>query len=186
MSDCHSSVLDLLTENIQLNLPEDVEILESSDLIHKHFQLEKMEIAIMNLPWEDAQENKGKIKEVCSPDFVIAADLVYDDSLFDNLLSCLDVIFEITDYKCEAIFFCTIRNLETFNIFTAKLSKLLFILIFFIKRLIEICYFALEIHNYVFENFGEFVPEILKSDDDLPKTVLLKIIKYTDQQTINN
>lgn len=128
LSDCHSKVLNLLTENITVNMlsPDEVTTLDSCTLVHKNYNLKEMELAILNLPWEEAETHKDKLREICLPDIILGADLVYDDSLFDNLIDCLNVIYENTQNKCIALFFCTIRNKETFSIFMGKLSEYMY------------------------------------------------------------
>ena len=120
LSDCHDTVVNNLIENINLNLERcNIENLESSLLIRQHSYINNScELGILNLAWEDIIDNQDELLEKCKINMIIAADVVYDSSIFEALVSCLKILFKIyCDSSLQFILSQTIRNKETFNEF---------------------------------------------------------------------
>lgn len=125
LSDCHDTVVNNLIENINLNLEKcKVENLETSLLIRQHSYVNNScEMGILNLPWEDIIDNQKELLEKCRINMILAADIVYDSSIFEALVSCLKILFKIYyDSSLQFILSQTIRNLETFNEFCELLK----------------------------------------------------------------
>lgn len=95
MSDCHEKVLELLRQNVDINCLSDV-------------------IQVLNLSWGDPLENFEENK--FTPDYLLASDIIYDDSLFEPLLKTVNEIFEMNP-KCVFILACTVRNEDTLGKF---------------------------------------------------------------------
>lgn len=70
------------------------------------------------LPWEDVQS-----VQLESIDLMIAADVVYDISVFEDLTNTISAIFEASDNKCQLILASTIRNELTYGEFKKFLNK---------------------------------------------------------------
>ncbi|KAG5670606.1 hypothetical protein PVAND_000856 [Polypedilum vanderplanki] len=124
LSDCHESVMNTLQENLLLNLrDEKLEKYESSVLVKERIYVNnKTEIGILNIPWENAEEMSEELSKICQPDIILAADIIYDSSIFNALLNCLNVLFKNFS-NIEFILSQTIRNNETFEEFTKILRK---------------------------------------------------------------
>ncbi|CAG9807264.1 unnamed protein product [Chironomus riparius] len=125
LSDCHDTVVNKLIENINLNLEGyNIENLESSLLIRQHSYVNNScEMGILNLAWEDIIENQKELMRKCKINMILAADIVYDSSIFKALVSCLKVLFNLyCDSSLQFVLSQTIRNQETFNEF-CKLLK---------------------------------------------------------------
>nr|CAI5864178.1 unnamed protein product [Callosobruchus analis] len=128
LSDCHASVLKNMYDNVILNIErENAEITDETEVAMKltdrciyHSSGRKPEIAIFNLPWEDAvEETCEQIGEI---DMIIAADIVYDEDLFADLLKAMRNFSRYCDVK-EFIFACTERNPETLGNFIKDAEK---------------------------------------------------------------
>lgn len=124
LSDCHDTVVNNLIQNINLNLEKcNIEYLESSLLIRQHLCVNTCEIGVLNLPWEDIIDNQKELSEKCKINQILAADIVYDSSIFEALISCLKILFKIyCDSSLQFILSQTIRNQETFNDFCELLK----------------------------------------------------------------
>lgn len=117
LSDCHDNVLEVLKDNININTSDNqLENIESSSLlVQQRFRIENgPEIGIFNLPWEDIETFEDDIKKICIPDCILAADVIYDESLFDGLISCIKKLFEIANNKSTMYLASTIRNETTY------------------------------------------------------------------------
>lgn len=123
MSDCHGSVIKTLMENVRMNFEKfsSFEDDRTTNLIDKIVTDKNIEIGILDLPWEDADRCKEDLKQI-QPDIVLAADVVYDDTIFAALIGCLKEIFQnfsgIDFYLSQ-----TIRNEDTFNKFCQLLKE---------------------------------------------------------------
>lgn len=119
LSDCHDSVLHNLTENVDLNLGKcEAEVMEKSFLARKRVKLpDGPEFGILSLPWEDVDKHESELMSVVKPDVLLAADVVYDDSIFDALIKCLKNIFDLAGPSLMFYLSQTVRNLETFEKF---------------------------------------------------------------------
>lgn len=75
------------------------------------------------LPWENIQ-----IIQIESVDLIIAADVVYDISVFDDLTNTISAIFKASAKKCELFLASTIRNELTYEKFKKYLQNYGFII----------------------------------------------------------
>ncbi|GLV35946.1 uncharacterized protein CBL_09836 [Carabus blaptoides fortunei] len=76
-------------------------------------------VCVLNLPWESVDDI-----ECCSrivPDLILAADVVYDSSVFQPLCATVKY-FVNSNAKCQVIFACTERNTSTLNEFMKLLE----------------------------------------------------------------
>lgn len=123
LSDCHEVVLKNLIENLNLNLPEDCEFLETSLLIRKRLKINSKDFGVFNLPWEDIEDHKKELMSLCTPHILLAADVIYDETIFNPLIQCLNALFDTNgNHSPEFILSQTIRNEETFHKFCELLS----------------------------------------------------------------
>ncbi|XP_057652196.1 protein-lysine N-methyltransferase EEF2KMT [Diorhabda carinulata] len=127
LTDCHEAVLGTLVENVKLNLlnngNEDNVYYQNpykrsqSRFVHTD---NNTTIQVLNLPWEkvssDICEELGTIHKV------IAADIIYDDFLFEPLVTTLKCLKENCSVE-EFIFACTERNPVTLEKFLELISK---------------------------------------------------------------
>lgn len=93
LSDCHENVLRLLHENVELNRCEGVRV--------------------MDLNWEDASALE---EHSIDPDVVLAADVVYDDSIFKPLINVLGNLWN-RNRSLDMFLAATVRNEETLAAF---------------------------------------------------------------------
>jgi protein-lysine N-methyltransferase EEF2KMT len=117
-SDCHDAVLENLIENMDLNLAgEDYEEMEKTLLFRKRLRVGKeVEFGVLNLPWEDVDKHKEELKS-CKFDVILAADVVYDDSIFDALTKCIRELYNISGPNLVFLLSQTVRNPDTFTKF---------------------------------------------------------------------
>lgn len=122
MSDCHESVIKTLVENVGMNF-EDVDIMDDGtvNIIHKMKTKEQVELGVLNLSWEDVDNCVEDLKFI-EPDVLLAADVVYDETIFDALIGCLTAIFKVFN-NVQFYLSQTIRNDETFNKFCKLLKQ---------------------------------------------------------------
>lgn len=128
LTDCHESVLNTLVENIKLNLlssgnEDDLNHQKSNYKgLHKRFVYtdNKATMQVLNLPWEKVSTNI--CKELGMIHKVIAADIVYDNFLFEPLVNALKCLKQNCCVE-EFIFACTERNPETLGTFLELISK---------------------------------------------------------------
>lgn len=103
-----------------------MENLESSLMIRRHWRMNQKscEIGILNLPWEDIEGNQSELLHKCHIDTILAADVVYDSTIFESLIKCLKILFKIyCDSSLQFILSQTIRNHETFDNFKTLLRE---------------------------------------------------------------
>ncbi|KAJ8961059.1 hypothetical protein NQ314_005989 [Rhamnusium bicolor] len=135
-TDCHSSVLSSLCDNVRLNIKDNISknseygiTADASDRLKRvkdrclYSNLGNSNIFVLNLPWDDINEEEclklGPINKV------IAADVVYDTELFEPLITALKCLGNFCAVE-EFIFSCTERNQQTLETFIKQISKLLF------------------------------------------------------------
>lgn len=124
LSDCHEAVLENLTTNILTNLKDITkEAKEKSLLFHQRLKLDNAELGILNLPWEDVDKHKAELEERCLPNILLASDVVYDDSLFTALITCITKLFELSGPSLVFFLSQSIRNFETFDKFCHLLHQ---------------------------------------------------------------
>lgn len=108
LSDCHDSVLRLLHENHQINFAS----------------TSNNSIEILDLPWETFEQSLLVNRNI-SPDFILAADVIYDDTLFEPLVRTINEIFQLKQNDVRLILACTVRNHKTLQKFLEMLSKII-------------------------------------------------------------
>lgn len=114
-SDCHLSVLQLLQENVKMNIDAIERVVDNHVLLSG--RNDGMEVAVLNLPWETVDED---LRDSVGADVVLAADVVYDSSLFPSLTYALKCL--LSNKSCTAIIACTERNKATLENFLYQLS----------------------------------------------------------------
>lgn len=122
-TDCHSAVLNVLCENIHLNTNPDEQLHISSNdkcLLKKLIRNSSCEIRVEKLAWQDV--NVNVCKSFNKIDYILAADVVYDEDLFEPLINTLTLFF-VNCQVDKAIFACTVRNKLTLDKFLEKISK---------------------------------------------------------------
>jgi protein-lysine N-methyltransferase EEF2KMT len=122
MSDCHPEVLNILVENIKINFNQSSEQLPDDEpTIRLRMKTDQFELGVLQLPWEDCEELQ--VFDKCgTPDVLLAADVVYDSSIFEPLLNVVNMIFS----KNENLLFilcCTLRDPETLTSFLTLLGR---------------------------------------------------------------
>lgn len=119
LSDCHEAVIQTLIENVNLNLSKfELEELEKSCVIRKRLKAKNgPEVSVVELPWEDVDRCEDELVNLCKPNIILAADVVYDDSIFDALMKCINKLFEL--FGSSLVFYLSqsIRNEATFDKF---------------------------------------------------------------------
>lgn len=119
LSDCHDSVLETLIENVNLNLSDHTtEVMEKSLLVRQRLKFkEGPELAVLSLPWEDVDKHEDELMSSSRPDVLLAADVVYDDTIFDALIKCIKRLFEVSGPSLVFYLSQAIRIPETFKKF---------------------------------------------------------------------
>ncbi|XP_063983682.1 protein-lysine N-methyltransferase EEF2KMT-like [Diachasmimorpha longicaudata] len=100
-SDCHPRVLTLLRSNVDCH---------SRKIDHPH--------EIIDLPWENIDEQLSNSLDL---DLVIAADVIYDKSLFPSLINGLRTL--MSSGNCVGVIAMTVRNQETVSEFFEQLNS---------------------------------------------------------------
>lgn len=121
LSDCHEKVLEHLIENVNLNLKQDnpeIDFQAKSVLVREKLRTRNgTEAGIFNLPWEEIETLESELKSLIIPDTLLAADVVYDDTIFDALFKCINSCFKIAGPSLQFFLSQTIRSKETFEKF---------------------------------------------------------------------
>nr|CAD7457240.1 unnamed protein product [Timema tahoe] len=78
-------------------------------------------LQVLYLPWEDIPHNIVGVK--LSPDFVLAADVVYDVSIFDPLCNAFCHFIFQGKHGCTVVLACTVRNNDTLEQFLSLLDS---------------------------------------------------------------
>ncbi|XP_043283072.1 protein-lysine N-methyltransferase EEF2KMT [Venturia canescens] len=124
-TDCHSGVLDTIVKNVRLNLvksdktiAEDLRTVEWNEESYKiNFGI--TDVRIKRLLWSSISENDIEASWT-NPEVVLAADVVYDESTFDELIEAFRVFIKRTN--ALVIVATTVRNEETLSTFFNKLA----------------------------------------------------------------
>lgn len=103
-TDCNSTVLKALNHNIQIN---------------KNHHKFNCKYNIVQLSWDNVED--FKMFEDKAPDLVLAADVVFDRTMFEPL--CNSLKYFTMNNTTEIILFCTVRNPETYKQFLEILKK---------------------------------------------------------------
>lgn len=105
LTDGNEKVLALLRENVAENC-------NNGELV-----------SVVALDWEEVDTSLSEWKDL-QPEVVIAADVVYDGTLFGPLCSAIEAVFRRSGSNgCCLYLACTMRNEETLNGFLAQLGK---------------------------------------------------------------
>lgn len=125
-TDCHHSVLNILSRNITLNCQdlsvENVETVPNNGLqqLLTYNFASGSSISVLNLPWEEIDDTTcDAIRPV---DTILAADVVYDSELFPSLVRGLKLLWDRCGVK-QIVFACTERNPETLATFLHQIGK---------------------------------------------------------------
>ncbi|XP_064556641.1 protein-lysine N-methyltransferase EEF2KMT [Drosophila montana] len=106
ITDGSAACVQLMRENIALNFGD-----PSDAATPQCAQLRWHEITMF--PWS----------EYASPDLLLAADVIYDDTQFSALLEALDAIYELRGNRCEMLLASTVRNVDTVHEFMQQLEQ---------------------------------------------------------------
>lgn len=125
LSDCHDSVIETLIENVSLNLiKHKAKPLEKSLLVRHRLKVPNgPELGVLNLPWENVDKHVEELKVDVKPDVLLAADVVYDDTLFTDLIKCITTMFHYASPSLVFYLSQTVRNEETFKKFSDLLHQ---------------------------------------------------------------
>lgn len=118
LSDGSVSCVQLMLEAIETNFPERTKLDEFK------FSLSNCILECCILPWSDIDS----VQEVCQlkPEILLAADVVYDDTVFNDLSYAIDFAFKLrSSPQVEMYLAATVRNGHTLNGFLEKMSELL-------------------------------------------------------------
>ncbi|XP_062562709.1 protein-lysine N-methyltransferase EEF2KMT [Armigeres subalbatus] len=119
LSDCHSSVVSTLKQNVELNFPKGTKVETDNPLINCLVDNGDSIVAVMDLDW--SYINASNINQLIEPDVLVGADIVYDQALFQPLLTAINYVFALTNNKCKFVLSCTERNQDTLNDFLEML-----------------------------------------------------------------
>lgn len=142
LTDCHQKVLKLLSQNVTLNLtlsknptnhPNAEDYLRGVDCLVRGC-VERNEggthtrslISVVRHCW--GEDDKAFADNI-GADIILAADVVYDSSLFPALTTCINAFLQMKsfgDTKPELVLVCTERNSCTLEDFLKLLSKFQF------------------------------------------------------------
>ncbi|XP_055606512.1 protein-lysine N-methyltransferase EEF2KMT [Uranotaenia lowii] len=115
LSDCHSSVLGTLKENVELNFPKGAKIGCDNPLVSTIIDNGDSLVAVMDLDW--SYINASNINQLIEPDVIVGADIIYDHSLFQGLIGAINYLFALSNNKCKMVLSCTERNKNTLSDF---------------------------------------------------------------------
>lgn len=120
-TDCHHTVLETLSENIRLNVKNNIDLFTDNSFASSQAKIRingKSDLEVLNLPWELVNLESKIIKEV---DVILAADVVYDSSLFDSLCDAIRCF--LLYGRCKKVYLaCTERNRDTLLDFLCHLG----------------------------------------------------------------
>ncbi|XP_063228539.1 protein-lysine N-methyltransferase EEF2KMT isoform X2 [Bacillus rossius redtenbacheri] len=116
-SDAHPAVLRLLRENVARNLALVPGPDAAGDATPYAAALGCTAVQVVDLPWESVPSHSALVPEV-----VLAADVVYDSTLFQPLCEALRHLAVEVNHKCLIVLACTIRNSHTLDQFFSRLA----------------------------------------------------------------
>lgn len=105
LTDGSAACVQLMRDNIALNFKE-----TPQEEVPQCAQLRWHEVD--TFPWS----------QYATPELLLAADVIYDDSQFDPLLRALDFIFKLSDNRCQMLLASTVRNVDTLHEFMQQLG----------------------------------------------------------------
>ncbi|XP_013109548.2 protein-lysine N-methyltransferase EEF2KMT [Stomoxys calcitrans] len=120
LSDGSPQCVDLMCESVRRNFPSAI---ANSEEPGKYLWNEKI-LQCSVIPWDGIND----IPEVTrlKPDILLAADVVYDDSCFEDLSFAIDFVFQLKQNQVKMFLAATVRNEHTLNGFLRKLDSLNF------------------------------------------------------------
>lgn len=122
-TDCHHSVLNILSRNIALNCQglsvENIATVPNNSLLTYNL-ISGSVISVLNLPWEEIDDTA--CDAIGPVDTILAADVVYDSELFPSLVRGLKLLWGRCEVK-QIVFACTERNPETLATFLHQIGK---------------------------------------------------------------
>lgn len=110
-----------LTEEQQLQLLAHTVYTKENTKFPVARQYQKDKIKCVLLPWEDADDSILPSDFV--PNILLAADVVYDPSVFRDLMHAIERLFKRNSYKSTLILGATVRNELTLNDFLELLAS---------------------------------------------------------------
>lgn len=105
LTDGSAACVQLMRDNIALNFKE-----TPQEEVPQCAQLRWHEVD--TFPWS----------QYATPELLLAADVIYDDSQFDPLLRALDFIFKLSGNRCQMLLASTVRNVDTLHEFMQQLG----------------------------------------------------------------
>lgn len=125
MSDGSSKVMELLKYNLERNYTvQDKKLLNEN---YNLYQIDKaQQIGTFFLPWEKIETLS--LENVISPEIILAADVIYDSSMFQALSNALIYLFNYMRNSCTLILSATVRNEVTLASFLKILDQLGFLM----------------------------------------------------------
>ncbi|XP_029035157.2 protein-lysine N-methyltransferase EEF2KMT [Osmia bicornis bicornis] len=120
-TDCHETVLQMLSENVKLNLLHNEEIIKSqtrADRLKLEVKYNCTNVKIMELKWENI--DKYINEDWIIPNIIIGSDILYDVDSFSALVSGLKIFLSFNN--TYAIIAATIRNADTILQFLQQLE----------------------------------------------------------------
>uniref|UniRef100_A0A1A9W1W2 FAM86 N-terminal domain-containing protein n=1 Tax=Glossina brevipalpis TaxID=37001 RepID=A0A1A9W1W2_9MUSC len=118
LTDGSLSCVKLIGENIELNCLQTEEIMDNKWLVDDRI----LEWGLAD--WKAI--NCAKQVKTLVPDILLAADVVYDNNVFDDLLQAIDYVFNLRQNKVKMFLATTVRNETTLNSFLNKLENFRF------------------------------------------------------------
>lgn len=115
LSDCHSSVIETLKQNVELNFPKAAKVDCDNPLVSYLIDNGDSLVGVMDIDW--SYINASNLNQLIEPDVIVGADIVYDHTLFQALLTAISYVFALTNNKCKFVLSCTERNQDTLNDF---------------------------------------------------------------------
>lgn len=105
LTDGSAACVQLMRDNIALNFKE-----TPQEELPQCAQLRWHEVDMF--PWT----------QYATPELLLAADVIYDDSQFGPLLRALDFIFKLSGNRCQMLLASTVRNVDTLHEFMQQLG----------------------------------------------------------------
>ncbi|XP_037938462.1 protein-lysine N-methyltransferase EEF2KMT [Teleopsis dalmanni] len=109
---------ELMHKNISLNFPNARETSKGC------FVLEHQNLSILQLDWKEI-EVSGLINKI-KPALILAADVIYDDTVFEDLVNAIDYVFKYMNNETKMLLSATVRNQFTLNKFLNLLDNMHF------------------------------------------------------------
>ncbi|XP_073828824.1 protein-lysine N-methyltransferase EEF2KMT isoform X2 [Musca autumnalis] len=116
ISDGSPQCVELMCESVERNFP-DAHLLNSNGKYSWNEQILQCSV----ISWNCINECE-EVVDLC-PEILLAADVVYDDSCFDDLSFAIDFAFKLRNNQVEMYLAATVRNEHTLNGFLKKLGE---------------------------------------------------------------